>query len=364
MLKAKVQSQSFLEKAFIKLNAPDLTQKTNFFRLLAMSQKAGLWVRDSLVSIKKSEKNKWLLYIIDSILSQLNQWLNFSVTLRAHMYVFKEEEIAMIQSAEAIGNLPEVLQEISDELENNQRINQKIKKASTYPLVLISFSVIAVVILLVFVIPTIVGMFPSKDSLPGITVFMLKASDFLKYNWYMVIIAAVSLIVGYNTAYRLVLPFKMLVDKLLIIIPTVWDVTKTFYMYRFSNILWQLYSWGISPVIALKLIADVFTNFHYKKKVLEIQSDLKSGFGMAESMEWSELFDPILIQIIHVWENTGNISEVLKRISSFYRELLQNKIDMLLALLEPILMAFIAVIIGVVVASIFIPMADMVNVIK
>ncbi len=135
-------------------------------------------------------------------------------------------------------------------------------------------------------------------------------------------------------------------------------------MYRYSKLLWQLYSWGISPVVSLKLIANVFTNFHYKKKVLEVQSDIKSWFWMAESMEWSTLFDPILTQIISVGENTWNMGDVLRRISTFYRELLQNKIDMLLALIEPFLMAFIAVIIWIVVWSIFIPMADMVNVMQ
>ena len=124
----------------------------------------------------------------------------------------------------------------------------------------------------------------------------------------------------------------------------------------------RLYSWGINPVTSLKLISNVFVNFHYKKKILEIQSDLKSWFGLAESMEWSDLFDPILVQIIHVWEDTWNMAEVLKRIAAFYRELLQNRIDMLLSFIEPLLMAFIAVVIWVLVWSIFIPMADMVNV--
>jgi type IV pilus assembly protein PilC len=109
------------------------------------------------------------------------------------MYIFKEEEIALIKSAEAIGNLPDVLEEVSEELENDQRINQKIKKASTYPLVLIGFSVIAVVVLILFVIPTIVGMFPSQDSLPSITVFMLNMSDFIKNYWYIIIIVISSI---------------------------------------------------------------------------------------------------------------------------------------------------------------------------
>ena len=359
-----VVSIGMLQKIYVRMNAPSLNKKTNFFRLLALSQKAGLGIRDSLIGIRKTEKHPGLLYIIDDMIDQLNKWVTFSSTLSRHVYTFKEEEIALIQSAEAIGNIPEVLQEISDELENDQKINNQIKKASTYPVVLIVFAVWAVIILIIFVIPTIVGMFPENVKLPDVTLFMLAVAWFFKVYWFPFFASIAAVIIWYQMLYKYVLPFKIFIDKMLITIPVVSGVVKTFYMYRFSNLLGQLYSWWVSPVLALKLIANVFSNFHYKKKVLEIQSDLKSGFAMAESMEWSNLFDPILIQIIHVGENTGNIWEVLRRISWFYRDLLRNRIDMLLALIEPILMAFIAVVVGIVVWSIFIPMADMVNVMK
>ena len=158
--------------------------------------------------------------------------------------------------------------------------------------------------------------------------------------------------------------FKMFIDKMLIVIPVVGDVTKTFHMYRFSTILGQLYAGWISPVVSLDLIAEIFTNYHYKKKVLEIENDLKSWFSMAESMDWSDLFDPILIQIIHVGEETGNMADVLTKISAFYHEILGDKIDALLAMIEPILMICIAGVVWSVVGAVFIPMADMVNVMK
>ena len=119
------------------MNAPSLKEKTNLFRLLALSQKAGLGIRDSLVSLRKTEHAPGVLYILNDLIDQLNQGVTFSLSLRHHMYAFHEAEIALIASAETIGNLPEVLQEISDELENDQKINAKVKKASTYPAVLL-----------------------------------------------------------------------------------------------------------------------------------------------------------------------------------------------------------------------------------
>lgn len=295
---------------------------------------------------------------------QLTQGLPFSQALANHDYIFKTEEIALIKAAETIGNLPKVLVEISEELENQQRINQKIKKAAMYPVILLIFAVIAVVILLIYVMPTVVGLFPTQDSLPDITKFMLGISDFLKTYRFILIAGITGIVIWYNFSYRFILPFKILIDKLMIKTPAIGWVTKTFHMYRFSNLLGQLYSGGVSPVLALQLLGNVFSNFHYKKKVLEIKKDLEAWFTFAESMQGSDLFDPILTQIIHVGEETGNIGEVLKKMSDFYRDLLQTKIDILMWFLEPFMMAGIAVIIGVIVASIFLPMADLVNVIQ
>ena len=168
----------------------------------------------------------------------------------------------------------------------------------------------------------------------------------------------------YQFSYKYVFGFKQFVDKVFITVPPISGVVETFYMYRFSNLLSQLYGWWIGPVASLTLIENVFTNYYYKKKTMEIQNDLKSWFTFWESMDGSDLFDPILVQIIHVGEETGNMAEVLQRIANFYRELLQTKIDILMAFIEPFLMAFIAVVIGIIVGSIFIPMAELVNVLQ
>ncbi len=364
IIKPQIIKADFFQKLIIKMNKPTLPVKTNFFRLLALAQNAWLWVRDALISIQKSETNKGLLIIIEDLINQLTQWLPFSTALENHDYIFQTDEIALIKAAETIWDLPRVLEEISTELENQQKINQKVTKAATYPIILMTFATIAVAILLMYVMPTVVDLFPSHDSLPDITQLMLAISDFLKVYRFILIAVITWLIILYKFLYKFVLPFKIFIDKLMIIIPAIWWVTKTFHMYRFANLLWQLYSGGVSPVIALKLLEEVFKNFHYKKKVVEIRTDLEAWFTFSESMQWSDLFDQILVQIIHVWEETWNIWDVLKTMSKFYRNLLETKIDILMAVLEPVMLAWVAVVIGMIVASIFLPMADLVNVIQ
>jgi type IV pilus assembly protein PilC len=361
----EVSKLGFFEKFIIKkFFAPKLKQKTNFFRLLAVAQRAWLWLRDALYSIKNSESSKGLIMIIQDLIDQLTQWYTLSQAMDNHEYFFNEEERALVRSAETMGNLPEILDEIAIELENNQRINGKIKKAMTYPIVLIIFAFVAVTILLIYVIPTIVSMFPSQDALPSITKFMMGASAFIKNTRYLIIVIIIGIILIYRFLYKYVLAFKIFIDKLLLNIPAVSWVIKTYYMYRFSKLLSQLYNAGVSPILSLKLMGNTFTNFFYKKKVLEIKENLNAWFSFSDSMEWSSLFDPILVQIIHVGEDTGNITEVLKKMADFYRDMLQTKIDILMDLIQPALMAIIAVVIGIIVGSIFLPMADLVNVIK
>lgn len=356
----EILKSDFFEKLVIKLNAPKLKNKTNFFRLLAVSQKAWLWLIDSLKSLQKSENNRWLRIIIKDLIGQLIQGVSLADAMSNHWYFFSIDEIELVRSSQVTGSLIQTLYDIAEELENIEKINQKIKKALTYPVMLIVVSIIAVAMLLMFAIPSIVSIFP-EDWIPKITLFMMNASSFLQKFWLMILLFVVWLILLYKFLYAKVLPFKIFIDKMAISMPLFSWVVKTFYMYKFSKLLSQFYFAWISPVISLELIWNIFKNFEYKKKMIEIRKDIKSWFTFFESMEWTKLFDPILIQIIHVWEDTGTTKDVLLRISDFYKEQLKTKIDMLMSFLEPILMVFIACMIGLIVASVFIPMASIVS---
>ena len=229
------------------------------------------------------------------------------------------------------------------------------------PVLLIVFTIVAVVVLLILVFPTIIEMYDSVDSLPWITQFYLNMSDWLKVNWYYLVIGAIGVVVVYNTLYNHWLLFKMWIDKLLLILPIVKDVVRLFYVSRFTSLLAQFYEAGVSPTISFKLLAWIFDNFHYKRKMIEIKSSITAWFSIYDSMEWSDLFESILIQIINVWENTGALPNVLKKIAPFYESQLKNKIDALVATMEPLLMAMVAWVIWSLLWAIYLPMADMVN---
>ena len=353
--------QDKLDSIMIEINKPSLDEKANFFRLLAVSQKAGLWVRDSLKSLQQWEKNKWLLLIINDMIDKLTEWASLAEAMETQSYFFKSDEIELIRSTEITWNMVQTLEEIADSLESSQEINAKVKKASMYPIMMIWLTIVAVIVLLIKVFPTIIDMYWDPEQLPWITKFMLWASEYLQANWYKLFIIVVVIVVAYNVMYSKWLLFKIWVDKLLLMMPVVKNVVRLFYMSRFTSLLAQFYEAWVSPVISFKLLASIFDNFHYKRKMVEIRNSINAWFSIYDSLEWSDLFDPILVQIINVWENTWALPNVLKRISPFYASTLKNNIDAMMAVLEPLIMAFIAWIVWVLLWSIYLPMADMVN---
>ena len=353
--------QEKLDGFMIELNKPNLSAKANFFRLLSVSQKAGLWVRDSLKSLQQWEKDKWMLLIINDMIDKLTEWWSLAEAMESQSYFFKSDEIELIRSTEITGNMVQTLEDIADNLESSQEVEAKVKKASMYPAMMIWLTIVAVVVLLIKVFPTIIDMYWDPEQLPWITKFMLSASDYLQANWYKLLIWVIAIVVAYNVMYSNWLIFKIWVDKLLLMIPIIKDVVRLFYMSRFSSLLAQFYAAWVSPVISFKLLSSIFDNFHYKRKMIEIRNSINAWFSIYDSLDWSDLFDPILVQIINVWENTWALSNVLNRIAPFYATTLKNNIDALMAFLEPLLMWFIAWIIGTLLWAIYLPMADMVN---
>ena len=353
--------QEKLDWIWVNLNKPSLEEKANFFRLMAVSQKAWLWIRDSLRALQQWEKNKWLLLIINDMIDKLTEWASLAEAMEAESYFFNSDEIELVRSTEITGNMVQTLEEIADSLESSQEINAKIKKASMYPIMMIILTIVAVIVLLIFVFPNIIEMYWDPEDLPWITKFMLSTSEFMEANWYKLLIWVIAIVVTYNVLYSKRLLFKIWIDKLLLMIPVVKWVVKLFYMSRFTSLLAQFYEAWVSPVISFKLLASIFDNFHYKRKMVEVRNSINAWFSIYDSMEWTDLFDPILIQIINVWENTWELPSVLKKITPFYSSTLKNNIDSLMAVLEPLIMVFIAWTVWILLWSIYLPMADMVN---
>lgn len=351
----------FFDKLIMKMHAPKLKDKTNFFRLLAVAQKAWLWLMESLWSLKLSEKNKWLYNIICDLMDQLNQWVSLAEAMSNHDWFFSTSEVELVRSSQVSWSLIDTLNQIADQLESSEEIRWKIKWALRYPIILLVVALWASWALIMFVLPNIVWMF-AADSLPWITTAMLWVADFIwSWKWLMTWIIVASLIFTFKFMYSNVLFFKKAMDKLVLQIPISAAAIKTYHMYQFAQLLSQFYSAWISPVVSLWLLANIFSNFEYKKKMVEIKKDMESWFTFYESMDWSYLFDSLFIQIMHVWEDTWAIADVLSRIAAFYKNSFSEKMDALMDMLSPLMMCILAWLIWSIVAAIYLPMVSIMD---
>jgi len=357
----KKQKKTFLEDLYMKLNKPKTENKAIFFRLLAVTQKAWLGIKDALSTIEKAEPHPGMKKILQDVIEQVNEWVSMSDALWKYDDFFTPAEIELIRSAEQMGRLPETLDSMAKELERFEMIKKKLKSAMMYPAVVITVSILAVIILLWKVIPTIIQIFPPGLELPLITQRVVAASHYLQNNYTTIFFVLFAVPVAFSIIYKKVLPVKIIVDKFMLKAPVVGWLVKTFYRYRFSKLLGDFYESWLSPLVALDQISHIFQNYHYRKKIEDVKKDLEVWLEMTESFEWSWLFNPILIQIIWIWEKSGNVWEVLKQMADFYREELDAKLEGLTKMIEPLLMVFVAWIIGTIVASIFLPMATLIG---
>lgn len=214
--------------------------------------------------------------IIQGLLEQINEGISLATAMERYRHFFGNDEIELVRASESIGNMPEILLNIAEELENYQKTRNKIKSAMTYPIILLIFAIIAVAVLLVKVIPSIVTLFPDPDLLPSVTKFVIAASDFMKVSWRWIGLLIFGLVMLYRFLYKNMLLFKIFIDDLVLKIPAAKDAIKTFYLYRFSKLLGDFYKAGVSPTVALEQIAAIMANYHYKKKVLDIRRDLEA----------------------------------------------------------------------------------------
>ena len=361
VISAKDNNISFWDKLEAKINKPWLKNKTNFYRLFSVSQKAWLGMIDALNALLISEEHKWMRIILQDLIDKLSQWMDLAEAMEYHSYLFLQDEIELVRASQLAWNLVDTLNDIADNLEQSSELSWKLKKAMLYPIILLFGSIGAALYIDISVLPNITWLFTNQDALPWITKAMMHVAEWFIDNWMYVVIGIISVIVLFVFSYRKILGFKIFIDNLTITMPLISPVVKWNYQYKFAKQLSQFYSAWMNPVVSLQLIWNIFTNYQYKKKVLEIRKDLESWFSIYEWMEWSKLFDAILIQIIHVWESTWTTKSVLAKISKFYKVQLENKIDIMMQALEPVMIVFVAGIIGCVVLAMFLPMAEIVN---
>jgi type IV pilus assembly protein PilC len=335
----------------------------HFTRQFATMVNSGLPLVQCLDILAQQTENKFLANSIREVQADVESGATLADALRNHPRVFSDLYVNMVAAGEAGGILDTVLLRLSVFLEKNEALVRKVKGALIYPGVILSVAVIAVTVLLVFVIPTFESMFASVDmQLPAPTRLVIWLSDVLQNYWWLIL--GLILAGAYTTRlYYKTSPGRLALDRLMLRIPILGDLLRKTAVARFTRTLGTLLSSGVSILDGLEITARTAGNRVIHDAVMRSRSSIAGGETIAEPLKQSNVFPPMVTQMINVGEQTGTIDEMLDKIADFYDDEVDTAVEALLSAMEPMLIVFLGVIVGGMIVAMYLPIFDMINVV-
>lgn len=340
-----------------------LEQKVVFFRLLATMVSAGLSIVKAMSILEKQEKDAILKRAYENIITGIKSGTNLSQTLRAYGENFSDAECSIIESGEKTGKLNVSLIQLAEQVEKVSSISKKLKGALMYPAAIIVVMIGSVMVLMTLVVPKIVEIFGDKDKLPPLTRVLMATSEFFVNYWWAIIIFFVAFLLALSF-WRRTESGHYRFDKIMLSLPIMGKVMQKVILSKFSRVLSNLLSSGISIVESLRIVSDVVGNEVYRQRILLLREDIKKGIKIGESLEDDRLFPEMLVQMIKVGEETAKLDTIILKIADFYDEEVDTTINSINKLLEPIIIVSMAIVVGFIAVGIMQPIMNLADVVS
>ncbi len=352
---AQSQGEGFLSK-LSKISIRDLSIFTDQFGTM---MNAGLSISRALSVLSKQTTNPKLTKIILSLAEEVKKGNSLSSALSKYPNVFSPLYISMVKAGEASGNLGDSLIKMASFLQKDYETEHKLKGAMTYPLAVLVFSILIVIGLFIFVIPTFEGFLSQLGApLPAPTKLTFAMADFLiKYGWILLIFT----IVGYilYAKWAKTPSGRKRVDTWKLKMPVFGELNIKAAMARFSDTLATLFGAGIPLTEALETVKGVIDNVIIAEAVEGIIDRIKRGESLAASLEKSGMFTPMVVEMTGIGEESGSLDTMLVKVAEFYNEEVDYMINNISALINPIMMVFVGGLIGGVLISLYLPIFQM-----
>jgi type IV pilus assembly protein PilC len=281
---------------------------------------------------------------------------SFSQALSLYPKIFTPFYIAMVKSGEVSGKLSEVLSYLADHQEREYNLTSKAKGAMVYPSLIVGLIVLVIALLVVFVIPNLVGILEQGGKeLPLATKIVIAVSDFARAWGFLVLILA-GVGVFLLVRYRQTKEGRILFDKMALKVPIFGPFLKMIYISRFAENLSTLIAGGLPIVQSLEVVGDIIGNVSYKSAILTARDEVRRGEMISSTLsQFPELFTPVFVQMVLVGEKTGTIDTTLVSIVGFYQKEVDRAIDGILGVLEPVLIAFLGLVVGGIMMAVLLP---------
>lgn len=337
-----------------------LVDKMVFSRHLAVMIEAGLSLNQALKALAEQNRNPKFQKIINQVEANVRQGKSFSNSLAEHPKVFNEIYINMTKVGETSGNLSEVLKLLAEQMKKDHELISRVRGAMIYPAVIITAMIGIGIMMMVTVVPKLTEIFTEMNiELPLSTRIIIGISNFLKNNFLLGLgILIVSLVL-----LRFIIKIKAvrnILHKIYLRLPIFGSLIQKINSARFSRTISSLIESGVSIVESLKIVSGVLNNVHFKKSLIDSANQVQKGKELSKSLgSYKKLYTPMVIQMIGVGEETGNLSDVLETLADFYEEEIDNTTKNMSSIIEPIIMIIIGGAVGFFAISMMQPMYSM-----
>jgi type IV pilus assembly protein PilC len=353
--------ETFLTKEISIGNLVKLQHFVIFLRQFATLLKAGVTVVDATAILAAQTESKHLRKALLDIEQELREGNPLSDAVAKHKKIFTSMFINMVRAGEVGGNMDETLERLATHFEKQHYTRQKIISALSYPIVIGFLAILVVTFLLVFVVPTFVQMFEDLGGeLPAVTRFVLAASGFMESFWWLIMLGIVSIIV-LIMVLRGNKETKYYLDYMLLRVPIFGKILQKAALARMMRTLSSLFSSSVPILQAMSIVEKVVENEVMAKVIQQSRLSLEKGDSMTEPMKKHWAFPPLVTQMIVIGEQTGALDAMLAKIADFYEKEVELGTDRIKALIEPIMIVFLAGIVGTIVTAIMLPMFEMFN---
>ncbi|MEP7114919.1 MAG: type II secretion system F family protein [Ilumatobacteraceae bacterium] len=342
----------------------DLRAVVIFSRQLSTMVAAGLTLIRALGILAEQTESKPLTAVILTMRSDVERGLSFSQAISKHPKVFPAVYIAMVRSGEVGGMLDAVLTRLATTLEKQLELRRRVKSAMSYPIAVGVIIVLVVTAMLLFIVPMFEGMYKDLGGeLPLPTKMLIALSGFLTSTWWLIGIVSVGAVVGVKR-WRATPSGELAFDRFKLHLPIAGSVVHKTAIARFSQTLAALVRSGVSIMEALDIVADTAGNAVIAAALKDARERVRVGESLSVALMSHEVFPRMVVQMMAVGEETGALDAMLDKIGEFYDDEVSATVDSLTSLIEPLLMVAMGVTVGGMVVALYLPMFQIINLVK
>jgi len=345
-----------LSAVFSRVKPADIAMMT---RQLATLVGAGFPLVSGIDALIPQTRSKTFKKVLVQIKDAIVEGNSFAGALSLYPSIFSSLFINMVRAGETSGTLEIVLEQLADITEKQQALKGRIRTALAYPVLMSILGTLVLFLLLTFIIPTITSIFSDMNQvLPAPTRLLLAVSGFFKSYWWAVLIAAALMVLGLRSAQK-TNSGRYLLDKTILLLPLIGPISRKLSVARFARTLGSLLKNGVTMLTSMEIVKNIAGNSLIAGAIEAATLEVSKGQGLGNSLGRSKVFPDLAIQMIQVGEQSGELEQMLEKMSSVYENEAEASILSMTSLLEPLMILFMGVIMGFIVLSICLPIFEM-----